>query len=207
MIKNLSSTIRFLVFLIITSVLLSAGAASGQSALQVKSGEIGGYDPAAQISGEVSGFDPKGATGTSGELSGVDPIFRIAGDAATPGSVNSGGAIGVNSSPIDSGELSGIDASGAAHRVDHDNGVPFISDRGREDYRTWLQWYSPKAFAISENGKWYGAHGNLSSDPTVPTDPSQRALQFCEKRAKMPCKLYAVDRSVVFGQEMAAAPK
>ena len=134
-------------------------------------------------SGTLSGLDPVDQE-RSGTLSGLDPITSVP-----------------------SGTVGGVDPGPTALQIGKDGAIPFISDRGREDYRTWLQWYSPKAFAISENGMWYGAHGNLSSDPEVPADPSQRALQFCEKRAKMPCKLYAVDRSVVWGQEMAAAPK
>ena len=135
-------------------------------------------------SGTLSGLDPVDQE-RSGTLSGLDPITSV-----------------------QSGTVGGVDPGATALRLDNEGAVPFISDLGQEDYRVWLQWYGPKAFAISENGKWYGAHGNMTPDPAaIPADPSQRALQFCEKRAKMPCKLYAVDRSVVWGQDTAAAPK
>ena len=167
------------------------------------SGTIGGLDPVeSQSLHLVAGSQPE-----SGTIGGLDPVeneaVRLVASSEQPVS----GVIGGVDPVFVSGSAGGFDPKPQAFKFGDESTVPFITDRGREDYRTWLQWYSPKAFAISENGAWYGAHGNLSSDATVPADPSQRALQFCEKRAKMPCKLYAVNASIVWGAEVAATAK
>ena len=57
---------------------------------------------------------------------------------------------------------------------------------------------TPKAFAISEKGHWWGAWSLTPKDTTLPTDPSERALVACQRNAGVPCKLYAVNGSVVW---------
>ena len=58
---------------------------------------------------------------------------------------------------------------------------------------------SPPTGAIAEGGaKWSQAWGTRSKDPGAPADPSQRALQDCEKASGMRCFLYAVDNRVVY---------
>jgi hypothetical protein len=37
-------------------------------------------------------------------------------------------------------------------------------------------------------------------EPGLPTDPSERALLMCERSAKQPCKLYAVNHAVVWAR-------
>jgi hypothetical protein len=51
---------------------------------------------------------------------------------------------------------------------------------------------------ISERGQWWGAYGLTPQDTTMPTDPNQRALVGCQRASGAPCKLYAVNGSVVW---------
>lgn len=92
-------------------------------------------------------------------------------------------------------------ASGYA-LIDDVDAVPYLSDKGRENYREWLTRPTPKAFAISSAGHWFGAWSIKPGDPSHPTDPSERALFVCAQRAQMPCKLYAVNGSVVWVKEV-----
>jgi hypothetical protein len=119
-----------------------------------------------------------------------------------PSLVTSGTLGGVDPKEPLSGTTGGFDPDYRRVAVRDENSVPFLTQRGREDYRTWLSWVAPKAFAIAENGGWYGAQGAISADAAIPVDPSQRALVLCEKRAKQACKLYAVDRTVVWSQDL-----
>lgn len=88
-------------------------------------------------------------------------------------------------------------ASGFANINDVD-AIPYLSDKGREDYRQWVARPTPKAFAIAPTGHWFGAWSLKPMDPTHPADPAERALLVCSQRAQMPCKLYAVNGSVVW---------
>ena len=88
-------------------------------------------------------------------------------------------------------------ASGFA-AIDDIDAVPYLSDRGRAEHRAFLGWPTPKAFAISNTGYFWATSGLRPKDPTLPTDPTERALQGCERAAKVPCKLYAVNGSVVW---------
>ena len=81
-------------------------------------------------------------------------------------------------------------SSGFAAVTDLDR-VPLRSDRARAGYQTWLAAESPKAFAIHPNqGGWASAWGAER--------PIARALANCERIAKAPCRLYAVDDAVVW---------
>ena len=76
--------------------------------------------------------------------------------------------------------------------------MPWLSDRGRTAYREWLTRPTPRAFAIGTNGYWWSAYGLRSSDPTLPSDPTERALAGCTRAGGTGCRLYAVNGSVVF---------
>jgi dienelactone hydrolase len=68
--------------------------------------------------------------------------------------------------------------------------VPYLDDRRRELYRKFLSMPYPRAFAIAPTGNvgWAAdAH-----------DPLAASLASCEKVAKVPCALYAVDDDVVW---------
>jgi Domain of unknown function (DUF4410) len=88
-------------------------------------------------------------------------------------------------------------ATGFANINDVD-AIPWISDRGREGYRDWLTKSAPRAFAISDSGRWVSTWGISPQNPEEPKDPAERALQRCAKVNNSPCKLYAVNGSVVW---------
>lgn len=88
-------------------------------------------------------------------------------------------------------------ASGYA-AIDDVDALPYLSDRGRQAYREYLASPTPKAFAISTQGHWWSAVSLQGRDPTLPSDPTERALAGCERSARQACKLYAVNGSVVW---------
>jgi hypothetical protein len=87
-------------------------------------------------------------------------------------------------------------ASGYA-QLDDVDAIPYLSDRGRQVYRDWLALATPKAFAIAPNGSFFSTSGQRR-DATLPVDATERALVACERLAKVPCKLYAVNGAVVW---------
>jgi dienelactone hydrolase len=81
-------------------------------------------------------------------------------------------------------------ASGFAGLTDLER-VPVRTDRARAGYQAWLAAESPRAFAIHPTqGSWAAAAGGER--------PIARALANCERYAKAPCRLYAVDDAVVW---------
>ena len=84
-------------------------------------------------------------------------------------------------------------ASGFAAVTDLDR-VPLRTDRARAGYQAWLAAESPRAFAIHPTqGGWASAWGGER--------PIARALANCERFAKAPCRLYAVDDAVVWATD------
>jgi dienelactone hydrolase len=75
-------------------------------------------------------------------------------------------------------------------RVDNVDAVPFLKEKGREAYRTFLTKSLPRAFALSPSGSWSWAEDG--------DDPAERVLAYCQNSSKQPCKLYAVDDYVVW---------
>lgn len=82
--------------------------------------------------------------------------------------------------------------------------LPHASERMREQYRTFLSCPLPRAFAISEGGKWWYAWSTTPADKTLPADPGERALLNCERTHSGRCFLYAVDEQVVYEAPQAA---
>jgi hypothetical protein len=76
--------------------------------------------------------------------------------------------------------------------------VPHLSERGKAEYRNFLTWSLPRAFALAPNGYFYATSGNVDRDGSGIIDPIARALAGCERNAKVQCKLYAVNGSVVW---------
>ena len=74
--------------------------------------------------------------------------------------------------------------------VDAITAVPFVDEKGREGYRSFLNQYSSRAFAVSDSGAWSWAEGG--------DNPMAVALASCQKESSDPCKLYAVDSTVVW---------
>lgn len=68
--------------------------------------------------------------------------------------------------------------------------IPYVSDKGRDGFQTFLTKQQPRAFAISPTGAWGWAE--------MGDDPLQRALENCNKHSKQSCRLYAVDDQVVW---------
>jgi dienelactone hydrolase len=68
--------------------------------------------------------------------------------------------------------------------------IPFVNESCRRSYALFLDYDYPRAYAISEDGRCGYAYGG--------EDPRKRAIAFCERNAKEPCRLYATDNSVVW---------
>ncbi|NPT58504.1 dienelactone hydrolase family protein [Paraburkholderia elongata] len=81
-------------------------------------------------------------------------------------------------------------ASGFA-AVDAVDSVPFVDEAGRNGYRNFLRQYPSRAFAVSDTGAWSWAEGG--------DNPMSVAIANCQKQSSAPCRLYAVDNSVVWG--------
>ncbi|CAB3802412.1 dienelactone hydrolase family protein [Paraburkholderia fynbosensis] len=77
--------------------------------------------------------------------------------------------------------------------VDAVDAVPFVDEGGRNGYRNFLHQYPSRAFAVSDSGAWSWAEGG--------DDPMSVAVANCQKQSSDPCRLYAVDNSVVWGQQ------
>lgn len=80
--------------------------------------------------------------------------------------------------------------------LDNIDALPYVTDKGREAYRSFLSKSLPRAFAISPSGGWSWAEEG--------DDPVQRVLANCEKNSGQPCKLYAVDDYVVWTESQPA---
>ncbi|MEO6018419.1 MAG: CocE/NonD family hydrolase [Polaromonas sp.] len=74
--------------------------------------------------------------------------------------------------------------------IDEEPKLPFLSVAGRAGYREFLAKEIPRAFAAGPAGGWAWAEGS--------DDAMKRALDRCNRNAKEPCKLYAVDNDVVW---------
>ncbi|HSV36408.1 MAG TPA: hypothetical protein VLI46_12675 [Ramlibacter sp.] len=95
-------------------------------------------------------------------------------------------------------------ASGFANIADVD-AVPYLSDRGREGYRQYIGRPTPKAFALSASGHWFSAWTLVPGEAGLPSDPVERAVVVCNRTSPTPCRLYAVNGSVVWTREAASA--
>jgi dienelactone hydrolase len=74
--------------------------------------------------------------------------------------------------------------------LDDAQAVPYLDEKRRQAYRKFLELPLPRAFAVASTGNVGWANGG--------NDPLGNALANCEKLAKTPCTLYAVDRDVVW---------
>ena len=77
--------------------------------------------------------------------------------------------------------------------IDNVEAVPFLTERGRQAYRSFLGKGSPRAFAVSSTGEWSWAEEG--------DDPVERVLASCQKASKAACRVYAVDNDVVWSQQ------
>ncbi len=81
--------------------------------------------------------------------------------------------------------------------IDAVSAVPFLDEAGRNGYRNFLKQYPSRAFAVSNSGAWSWAEGG--------DNPMAVAVSNCQKHSKDPCRLYAVNESVVWGNGTASA--
>jgi dienelactone hydrolase len=88
-----------------------------------------------------------------------------------------------------------LPSSGFA-KLEDSASVPFLNERTREFYEKFLKYELPRAFAISPSNHVGWAWGG--------DDPSQRALENCQKNSKDLCQLYAIDEDVVWQKSGAA---
>ncbi|OLL33397.1 hypothetical protein BTH42_01425 [Burkholderia sp. SRS-W-2-2016] len=77
--------------------------------------------------------------------------------------------------------------------LDAVDAVPYLDEAGRNGYRNFLHQYPSRAFAVSDSGAWSWAEGG--------DNPMSVAINNCQKQSADPCKLYAVDNSVVWGHQ------
>lgn len=85
-------------------------------------------------------------------------------------------------------------ASGFANLNDIE-ALPYLTESGRQAYQHYLSQPSPRAFALSTSGAWSWAEDG--------DDPASRALAACQKNSKATCRLYSVDKTVVWqGDQM-----
>lgn len=74
--------------------------------------------------------------------------------------------------------------------LDDITAVPFLPERGRQQYKDFLTKQTPRAFAVSASGAWgWAEEGEM---------PNERALAACQANSRTPCKLYTVDDYVVY---------
>jgi hypothetical protein len=83
-------------------------------------------------------------------------------------------------------------------RLENADLVPYMSVKGRENYRVWLTRSLPRAFAVSVTGYSWGSFGPKPLDPSLPEDVVDRALKACERASGGECKVYAIDERVVW---------
>ncbi|MDM0061096.1 hypothetical protein QTH89_07780 [Variovorax sp. J22G21] len=119
---------------------------------------------------------------------------------------------GIGSAVVQLRGLAGGDGGSAvgAAGVDDVNAVPGLSADGRAAYQKFLQSKPPRAFVIRQAGdrSWFAwADGAVPRDINRPSDPTQRALEYCRERSQGECSVYAVDYAVVYRKPMANAPE
>jgi hypothetical protein len=85
-----------------------------------------------------------------------------------------------------------------AAQLDDIGSVPYLTERGRDGYREWLTRPLPRAFAVSAEGVWSATWTRVPLNAAMPTDPAERALLQCNARSRTQCRLYAVDKEVVW---------
>lgn len=123
--------------------------------------------------------------------SAAPPIASVAGATnPAPAGVEKGRCVGAANWPA---PRRPVDASMA-----DPSRLPRATERMRDEFRTFLTCPLPRAFAISENGKWWYAWSTMPKGKSAPRDPIDRALRSCEKVSGSICFLYAVDDRIVY---------
>lgn len=68
--------------------------------------------------------------------------------------------------------------------------IPYIRPNCARSYNAFLDADYPRAFAISPDAHCAMAYGG--------DDPRRRAVESCQRVAKEPCRVYAIDNSIVW---------
>ncbi|KQX24624.1 hypothetical protein ASD05_11155 [Variovorax sp. Root434] len=92
--------------------------------------------------------------------------------------------------------------------VDDVDAVPGLNAEGRAAYQKFLQAKPPRVLVIRRSGdsSWvHWADGLVPRDINRPSDPTQRALEYCTDRHQGECSVYAVDYTVVYQKPKPAA--
>lgn len=76
--------------------------------------------------------------------------------------------------------------------------LSIFSPKVRASYEKFLTRPLPRAFAVSDNGGAYQSWSRIPHDPNDSPDPAVRVVSECEKVHHSHCRLYAVDRVVVY---------
>ncbi|WP_280152904.1 DUF4410 domain-containing protein [Piscinibacter sp. XHJ-5] len=107
------------------------------------------------------------------------------------------------SAPVIVPDVASLPTTGVLEDAD---AVP-VGDKGREAYRQWLTWKSPRVFVVADGLRWNYARGTNPTDPAQPRDPVERALKFCQEHGRTGCTLYAVDDRVVYQKPASTAQR
>jgi dienelactone hydrolase len=75
--------------------------------------------------------------------------------------------------------------------------IPIVGDKGREDYRVFLEKVMPRVFAIATDGSTISTDGGY--------DPLERAFGLCQQH-HLHCQAYAIDDQVVWPKPIPVPP-
>jgi len=118
---------------------------------------------------------------------------------------------GTGSAEVHLRGLAGGDGGAAAAvsaAVDDVDAVPGLNAEGRAAYQKFLQNKPPRTLVLRQSGDstWvHWADGLVPRDINRPSDPTQRAMEYCTERHQGECTVYAVDYTVVYQKPKAAA--
>jgi len=99
-------------------------------------------------------------------------------------------------------------AAAASAAVDDVDAVPGLNAEGRAAYQKFLQNKPPRTLVLRQSGDstWvHWADGLVPRDINRPSDPTQRAMEYCTERHQGECRVYAVDYTVVYQKPKVAA--
>jgi hypothetical protein len=102
----------------------------------------------------------------------------------------------------------GAAAAAAGAAVDDVDAVPGLNAEGRAAYQKFLQNKPPRTLVLRQSGDstWvHWADGLVPRDINRPSDPTQRAMEYCTERHQGECTVYAVDYGVVYQTPKVAA--
>lgn len=121
-----------------------------------------------------------------------NPTLLLVPNSNPPKNTDPRGCVGAGNLPV---------PSLATDEIADTSRLPNSTERMREAYGVFLTCPLPRAFAISESGRWWYAWSTNPSDKSAPRNPTARAIYKCEKNSGSRCFLYAVDNRIVYQPE------